>query len=281
MDKCRINNKIIYIFDFYDKDKKINKENAQLLKKASKEGQLICDYCGEKLRFNYGKINQPYFSHVHDEGKGPCRIFKETNEQKKVKRIFYKKVIEDNFNIYGEINYRFDNGLLADLFFQFEKGEKLVIDYIDDIKKLKRSEKDIYFKENNIKYIKLIDINLNIFNEVQGDSKFGFLYSFVEYDYNNMAILDIDKEIIVLFHKVSFSKEMNLYNEILFKKFPLEKVEINKNGISKSDLRFIDKYKLSDDNIKNIKLSEKAIVKSDIGQMTKNNNQHQISIFDF
>ena len=28
MDKCRINNKIIYIFDFYDEDKKINKENA-------------------------------------------------------------------------------------------------------------------------------------------------------------------------------------------------------------------------------------------------------------
>ena len=106
MYKCRYKDKIIYIFDFYEENKIISNEHVQLLKKASNEGELICDCCREKLRFNYGKKVKPYFSHMSDNGKSNCKILKETVNQIKIKRAFYEKIIKDFSVIYGEINYR-------------------------------------------------------------------------------------------------------------------------------------------------------------------------------
>ena len=186
VDKCSYDNKIIYIFDFFDENEQISSEHVQLLKNAGSEGKLICDYCGEKLRFNYGKVIKPYFSHVHDNGKGICKALKESVSQKKIKRVFYEKMLKDNFEIYGEINYRFKNGLYTDLYFEFKDGEKIAIDYIDDIHKLNRMEKTIFFNAENIKYIKVVNVKVPLFKEIQGESNHGYLYSFVDYDYKHI-----------------------------------------------------------------------------------------------
>ena len=63
------------------------------------------------------------------------------------------KMLKDNFEIYGEINYRFKNGLYTDLYFEFKDGEKIAIDYIDDIcndiSEVKKERlKDIFIKSS-------------------------------------------------------------------------------------------------------------------------------------
>ena len=282
MDKCRYDNKIIYIFDFFDENEQISSEHVQLLKNAGSEGKLICDYCGEKLRFNYGKVIKPYFSHVHDNGKGICKALKESVSQKKIKRVFYEKMLKDNFEIYGEINYRFKNGLYTDLYFEFKDGEKIAIDYIDDIHKLNRMEKTIFFNAENIKYIKVVNVKVPLFKEIQGESNHGYLYSFVDYDYKHLIMLDDIKNEITDLEKSKNSMNSNI---ILNKKEELKILENQKQkyyteNISPTSGIVSFEY---DNDYEKVKLDKLDDINSNILDSLENNfikinsNSHKVS----
>lgn len=278
VDKCRYDNKIIYIFDFFDENEQISSEHVQLLKNAGSEGKLICDYCGEKLRFNYGKVIKPYFSHVHDNGKGICKALKESVSQKKIKRVFYEKMLKDNFEIYGEINYRFKNGLYTDLYFEFKDGEKIAIDYIDDIHKLNRMEKTIFFNAENIKYIKVVNVKVPLFKEIQGESNHGYLYSFVDYDYKHLIMLDDIKNEIILFEEKTNDESDNFFNEILFQKYNLNEISFKGIGNFK-----IDNFINADENDnKSEKVNKFKVIVKDKGKEKSINalkENYQISMF--
>ena len=96
-------------------------------------------------------------------------------------------------------------------------------------------EKTIFFNAENIKYIKVVNVKVPLFKEIQGESNHGYLYSFVDYDYKHLIMLDDIKNEIILFEEKTNDESDNFFNEILFQKYNLNEISFKDIGNFKID----------------------------------------------
>lgn len=156
------------------------------------------------------------------------------------------------------MRYRFKNGKLADLYFNFNNENELVIELQRNITNISRwYEKREFYKQNNINDIWFISGKIENFNDIVREYDFLFEHRLVLNNINNrLLILDVDKELVLIAAKITIiDDETNeVVMDYLFKKvYKLSEIKISRNGKIECsfDIEFeneknkvIDKYKL-------------------------------------
>ena len=181
----------------------------------------------------------------------------------------YKENLKDNFYTPWIEGYASN---------EFREYTQEWIDYIDDIHKLNRMEKTIFFNAENIKYIKVVNVKVPLFKEIQGESNHGYLYSFVDYDYKHLIMLDDIKNEIILFEEKTNDESDNFFNEILFQKYNLNEISFKGIGNFK-----IDNFINGDENDnRSEKVNKFKVIVKDKGKEKSINalkENYQISMF--
>ena len=139
-------------------------------------------------------------------------------------------------------------------------------------------EKTIFFNAENIKYIKVVNVKVPLFKEIQGESNHGYLYSFVDYDYKHLIMLDDIKNEIILFEEKTNDESDNFFNEILFQKYNLN--EISFKGIG--NFKIVNFINGDENDNRSEKVNKFKVIVKDKGKEKSINalkENYQISMF--
>lgn len=292
MDKCRLDGKAVYAFGVYDNNNnRINRDYEDLLRKASREGKLICEYCGGRVRFNMGKVIIPYFSHVCEIEGHKCRKPYESENHKKGKMILFQKLIEDYSDAFCEISYKFNEEIIADVYIKFKDGRELALEYEDHLWDLAKVDKHKeFYKSKNIHYRRFINSSLENLNEIYASSEIGYLYSLIDFNFEDIIALDCEKNDIIMFSKMVNSDKSDEYNEVLFKRYKLADVTISEEGTIICDFQEqieklkAEQYELMEARQQSIQKERKEEIKAEEAiteeETVKKDEDQQLSLFD-
>ena len=161
METCLYKGKQICAYDVTNLNYALNYELKKEWRIAGRSGELICQECGKEvqLRINDPRKRTPHFSHKVTDDK--C-IFvnndqRESEEHKKGKMLLYHYFKDRYPETNPIINYRFPNRRKADLYIEFDNGDKLAIEYqrteLDILEWEERHEK---YRRSNINILWLI-----------------------------------------------------------------------------------------------------------------------------
>lgn len=157
METCLYKGKQICAYDVTNINYVLNYEVKKAWKIAGSNGELICEECGQEvqLRVNDPRKKAPHFAHKLTDYKCPYsnNDSRESEEHKKGKMLLYNYFKDKYAGTSPIVNYRFPNKRRADLYIEFNNGDKLAIEY-------QRTELDILdWQERQDEYIKS---NINI-----------------------------------------------------------------------------------------------------------------------
>lgn len=130
MQKCRYKGNAIYAFNIKGKNDTINFQLEKEWKKAGENNQLSCEECGAPVIFRCGKIYIPHFAHKSDfQGNRICKYSTETEEHIAGKKLLLNYMLSLYSDAKGEMRYVLPGGKIADLYFRFNNGQQLVIEF--------------------------------------------------------------------------------------------------------------------------------------------------------
>lgn len=249
MEICEFNGNFICAYDVTNINYALNYEVKKAWKIAGKNGELKCVECGNEviLRINDPRKMVPHFSHRINEYKCDFsnNYLKESENHKKGKMMLYyyfKGLYPTEQPI---INYRFENKRRADLYIEFNNGNRLVVEY-------QRTNLDIIgWQERQDNYDRL---NIKTIWVLQGEEeKLKIKDKQIEVPFFQQIMLN-ELEKIALFldvekSKFIFAKNMiyidkynskNVFDEMFIMAYNIEEVVITSDGTIECD--FISKY---------------------------------------
>lgn len=233
MDKAILEGIPVYASDIWGINKTIDTNYEKKLKIASRDSQLKCADCGVDVVYRHGQNRKEYFAHKNiseNEGDG-CTYSKETEEHIEGKQILRRLIKKYYPGVYSETRYRLKDGQWADLYFKFEDGQELIIEFQRNINRIKEWEdKNNYYKSNNV--------NVMWFTNDEMDLK------------NSNRAKDLLREYEFVFDKRLLLNDTNnrLYSmDYVSERLMIAaKVEIRHNGKSFMDTIITKTYKLDD-----------------------------------
>lgn len=250
MEVCLYRGKQICAYDVTNANYALNYQLKKEWKIAGKNGELICQECGKEvqLRVNDPRKKTPHFSHKVIDDKCPFsnNDLRESEEHKKGKMMLYHYFKDRYPGVTPIINYRFPNRRKADLFIEFNNGDKLAVEY-------QRTELDILeWQERHEEYTKA---NINVLWLIGGkEENIKIKEKQVEVTFFQQIMLnELDKIAVYLdvsSAKFIFAKNMrcsdlyannNDFEELYIKSYNLEDVLIHTNG--KIECNFGNEYK--------------------------------------
>lgn len=250
METCVYKGKQICAYDVTNANYALNYELKKEWRIAGRQGKLICQECGQEvqLRVNDPRKRTPHFSHKITDDK--CQFnnndLRESEEHKKGKMLLYHYFKDKYPEITPMVNHRFQNRRKADLYIEFNDGNKLSVEY-------QRTELDILeWQERHEEYTKA---NINVLWLIGGkEENLKIKEKQVEVTFFQQIMLnELDKVAVYLdvsSSKLIFAKNMrysdlymsnNDFEELYIKSYSLYDVQIHTNGVIECD--FMKEYK--------------------------------------
>lgn len=261
MQKCKYNGKHIYAFNVKGKNDTINYILEKEWKKASENNQLICVECEAPVIFRCGKINIPHFAHKSEfQGGNPCSYSNETEEHIEGKKLLlrYMKLLYPD--AYAEMRYKLPERKRADLYFKFNNGEELVIEF--QRQRLSVSywdDKREFYKRLGLNDIWFLSGKRDELEDLVREYQLTFWNRMVLNDSNNIILyLDVEQEEITIIKKMVIvdSNTNELIHDNLFNKtYSLNDVRILPSG--RIDCNFNDYFNIEKDRYVQEYLEEK------------------------
>lgn len=261
MQKCRYKEKNVYAFNVIGKNKTINYILEKEWKKASEGNQLVCVECEAPVIFRCGKVNAPHFAHKSEFlGGNPCSYSNETEEHIEGKKLLlqYMKLLYPD--AYAEMRYKLPERKIADLYFKFNNGKELVIEF-------QRQRLSVGYWDDKREFYKKLGLN-NIWflsgkrdelEDLVREYQLTFWNRMVLNDSNNIILyLDVEQEEITIIKKMVIidSDTNELIHDNLFNKtYSLSDVRILSNG--RIDCNFNDYFNIEKDRYVQEYLEEK------------------------
>ena len=249
METCLYKGKQICAYDVTNVNYALNYELKKEWKIAGKYGELICQECGQKvqLRVNDPRQRTPHFSHKITDHKCPFanNDLRESEDHKKGKMLLYHYFKDKYSGVTIMINHRFPNRRKADLYIEFDDGNKLAAEY-------QRTELDILnWQERQDEYTKE---EINVLWLIAGkEADLKVKEKQVEVTFFQQIMLnELDKVAVFLdvnSSKLIFAKNMrysdpyvanNDFEDLYIKSYNLNDVMIHTNG--KIECGFNDEY---------------------------------------
>lgn len=281
METCLYEGKQICAYDVANVNYALNYELKKEWKIAGANGKLICEECGREvqLRVNDIKKRVPHFSHKITDEKCPFSsdAIRESEEHKKGKMLLYNYLKERYLGTNPIVNYRFPNRRRADLYIEFNNGDKLAIEY-------QRTELDILdWQERHEEYTKS---NINVLWLLSGkEEKLKLKEKQIEITFFQQIMLnELDKVVVYLdvdTSKVVFAKNMrysdpfvenNDYEKLFIKSYYLTDTLIHTNG--KIECGFGEEYKKANQKFTDY-YSKRCIEEENNRQLEKEEEQRR------
>lgn len=196
MQKCRLNGEAVYAFNVIDQNGIMDVEYEKMLRRASEQSQLKCEDCGTDIIFKFGKVKIPHFAHKNDLLGGGCAYSRESEEHLKGKKLLLDLMLKTYPDIYGEMRYRFSNGKWADLYFKFNDGQELVIEFQRELTSVVYwEEKRSFYKSININDLWIARGTREEFESIIREYEFIFQHRlFINDNNNKLFALDVEKK---------------------------------------------------------------------------------------
>lgn len=255
MEICLYNGKQICAYDVTNVNYALNYELKKEWRIAGRNGDLICQECGKEvqLRVNDPRKRTPHFAHKVTDDKCSFRNndLRESEEHKKAKMLLYHYFKDKYKDITPNINYRFPTRRKADLYLEFNNGDKLAIEY-------QRSELDILeWQERHDEYTKA---NINVLWLIGGKEEnlkkkekqveVTFFQQIMLNELGKVAVyLDVNSSKLIFVKNLRYSDPYipnNDFEELFIKAYNLNEIIIKTSGVIECD--FFDEYKKSEKN---------------------------------
>lgn len=249
METCLYKGKQICAYDVTNVNFALNYELKKEWKIAGKIGQLICEECGQEvqLRVNDPRERTPHFSHKVTDDKCPFtnNDLRESKDHKKGKMLLYHYFKDKYPEIPPMINHRFPNRRKADLYIEFDDGNKLAVEY-------QRTELDILdWQERQNEYTKEAINVIWLIAGKEADLKVKekqvevtFFQQIMLNELDKVAIfLDVDSSKLIFAKNMRYSDPYaanNDFEDLYIKSYNLNDVMIHTNG--KIECGFNDEY---------------------------------------
>lgn len=250
METCLYKGKQICAYDITNKNYALNYELKKEWWIAGKNGQLICQECGKEvqLKIRDPRKKIPHFAHKVTDDKCPfsSNDLRESEEHKRGKMLLYNYFKEQYPEISPMINHRLPNKRKADLYIEFNNGDKLAVEYQrTELGILEWQERQEEYRKSNINVLWLLsgkEENIKV-KEKQIEVTF----------FQQIMLNELDKVAVYLevsSSRVIFSKNMrysdpyvinNDFEELYIKSYSIYDIKIHTNGAIECD--FIQEYK--------------------------------------
>lgn len=235
MQKCRLNGEAVYAFKVMDENDVVNVEYEKMLRRASEQGELKCEDCGADIVFKFGDVKIPHFSHKNVLVGGGCSYSKESEEHIKGKKLLFDLMIKDYPDIKAEMRCRFSNGKWADLYFEFNDGQKLAIEFQRKLNSISYWEdKRKFYKSINVKDLWIASGKRDQFENILREYEFMFQHRlFLNDNSNKLLVLDVERKEFLIASKIIVSdKETNkiIMDKIFWRIYSLNDIKILPNG---------------------------------------------------
>lgn len=235
MQKCRLDEEAVYAFKVIDENEIVDVEYEKMLRRASQQGKLKCEGCGTDVIFKFGNIKAPHFAHKHDFLGGGCSYSKETEEHIQGKKLLFNLMLKNYPDIQAEMRYRFSNGKRADLYFKFDDGQQLVIEFQRELNSLSYWEdKREFYKSINVNDLWIASGKRDEFESVLREYEFIFQHRLFLNDNNNMLlVLDVArKEMLIASKMIVNDEETNdvIMDKMFWRVYSLNDLKILPDG---------------------------------------------------
>lgn len=235
MQKCRLNGEAVYAFKVIDENEVVDVKYEKMLRRASEQRQLKCEDCGADIVFKFGKVKIPHFAHKSDLLGGGCSYFKESEEHIKGKKLLMDLMLKAYPDIYGEMRYRFSNKKWADLYFKFNDGQELVIEFQRELNSVVYwEEKRSFYKSINVSDLWIARGSREEFENILGEYEFIFQHRLFLNDNNNKLLaLDVErKELLIVSKMIVKDEETNeiITDRIFYKVYDVNSINILPDG---------------------------------------------------
>ncbi|MFT4146125.1 MAG: competence protein CoiA family protein [Mobilitalea sp.] len=225
MENCIHNGKEICTFDLKDKSGYYIDDLVLEWKIAADKGKLICSDCGQRVYLAAGPIKEPYFAHYDKEA---CSYGnqKESEESKKGKRLLYS-LLRDSFPQADiKARCRMKNGMYSTCYVSTSGSQDIAVDYrlqqtgIDNF-----TERDLYYKENEIIPLYILGINKNI-----DTNQISWYADLIQKSIGMCLYLDTRNETILL--KKRFDYRIGAQRKIKYckKTYPIQELVLKPDG---------------------------------------------------
>ncbi|UZW12895.1 competence protein CoiA family protein [Clostridium pasteurianum] len=272
MQKCRLNGEAVYAFKVKDENEIVDVEYEKMLRRASEKGQLKCEDCEADIIFKFGNIKIPHFAHKNDLLGGGCSYSRESEEHIQGKKLLLNLILKAYPDVEAEMRYRFYNGKRADLYFKFNDGHQLVIEFQRELNSLSYWEdKREFYQSINVTDLWIASGKIDEFENILREYEFIFQHRLFLNDNNNMLfVLDVErKELIIASKMVVNDEETNeiIMDRIFYKIYDINDIRILPNGTI--DCEFDKEFKHSKDTFVQAYLQEKRRIKEEQERLRK------------
>ena len=213
MQKCKYEDKFINAFAVWDEENDIINEDMELeWKRAGKRGLLTCVECGHLVSFKVKDPHKkrPHFFHKVMKGAiRECNYNEESEEHIRGIGIILDYMKEAYKNIKYEFRYKLSNNKYADLYFEFDDGNKLAIEF-------ERQDLDFEYWEEKHNSLKSLNINDLWFIKMDNSEDINKLYDLSFYKrvvLNNtkeLLLLNIENRTVTMARKMEYRDEFNM-----------------------------------------------------------------------
>jgi len=249
METCLYNGRQICAYDVTNVNLALNYELKKEWKIAGKTGKLICEECGQEvqLRVNDPRERTPHFSHKITDDK--CTFanndLRESKDHKKGKMLLYHYFKDKYPGIIPMINHRFPNRRKADLYIEFDNGNKLAIEYQrTELDILEWQERQGEYTKGEINVLWLIAGKEDNLKVKEKQVEVTFFQQIMLNELDKVAVyLDVDNSKLILAKNIRYSDTYvinNDFEELYVKSYNLDDVIIHTNG--KIECTFTDEY---------------------------------------
>lgn len=249
METCLYKGKQICAYNVTNVNYALNYELKKEWKIAGKNGELICEECGQEvqLRANDPRKKTPHFSHKITDDKCPFanNDLRESEEHKRGKMLLYHYFKEKYPEVTPTVNQRFRNRRKADLYIEFNDGNKLAVEYQrTELDILEWKERQEEYTKENINVIWLIAGKEENLKVKEKQVEVTFFQQIMLNELDKVAVfLDVNSSKLIFAKNIRYSDPYvinNDYEELYLKSYSLNDVMIHTNG--KIECSFSDEY---------------------------------------
>jgi competence CoiA-like predicted nuclease len=249
VETCLYNGRQICAYDVTNLNYALNYELKKEWKIAGKYGELICEKCGQEvqLRVNDPRQRTPHFSHKITDNKCPFtnNDFRESEDHKKGKMLLYHYFKDKYPDVKPMLNHRFSNRRKADLYIEFNNGDKLAVEYQrTELDILEWQERQDEYTKEGINVIWLIAGKEADLKVKEKQVEVTFFQQIMLNELDKVAVfLDINSSKLIFAKNMRYSDPYiinNDFEDLYIKSYNLNDVIIHTNG--KIECGFNDEY---------------------------------------
>ena len=250
METCLYKDKQICAYDVTNANYALNYELKKEWRIAGRNRELICQECGKEvqLRVNDPRKKVPHFSHKLTDNRCPysSNDSRESEEHKKGKMLLYHYFKEKYLGTSPIINYRFPNRRKADLYIEFNNGDKLAVEYQrTELDILEWQERHDEYKKASINDLWLIGGKEDNIKIKEKQVEVTFFQQIMLNELGKVAVhLDVNSAKLIFAKNMRYSDPFvinNDFEELYIKSYNLNDVLILTNGRIECD--FSEEYK--------------------------------------